>query len=216
LGFNIIIHAATLEELKPIQNNILTQTPGIRVICAAQDSSVAVNWDQFMEPLKDLNITVLINNVGVAGVNGCGFNALEKASCEAIEQNIRINAIFPTQLTRNLLPILSTNSPSLILNLTSASLWTKPPFLSVYTGTKGYNLAWSQCLRHELRMLQKEVECKAVMTGAVRTTGYSIPENFWTPNADDYAESMLARAGSSAPVFYGSWKHQIQVLPSIA
>lgn len=211
LGFNVIIHAATQEELKVVQNEIMLQTPGVHVICAPQDSSAEVNWDEFMEPLKNLNITVLINNVGVSAINGCGFNALERASCQAIEQNIRINAIFPTQLTRNLLPALSVNSPSLILNLTSASVWTKPPLISVYTGTKAYNLMWSECLRNELRLLGKDIECKAIMTGAVSTTGYSIAENFWTPNSDTYAESMLARAGASGPMYYGIWKHQLQV-----
>jgi 17beta-estradiol 17-dehydrogenase / very-long-chain 3-oxoacyl-CoA reductase len=209
LGFNVIIHARTLEELTPVKEAILAKHPDIDVVCVAQDAAVRFDWTDFMAPLKDLRITVLINNVATS--LPVPFNALETATEDAIERCIRVNTIFPTQITKNLLPKLIENSPSIILNMCSASIYVPPPFILTYAGTKAYNVVWSRGLHNELRLLRRDVTCKAVMTGSVQSEGNSIPVSTFVPSSQDYARSMLARANSSGPVYNGYWRHSLQV-----
>ena len=210
LKFNVIIHARTVEELEPVKAEINKRHPDVTVVCIAQDASLKVDWPQFMKQIADLNITVLVNNVGTS----IPLNTLETATDEQIEGVMRINTIFPTQLTRNLLPSLIKNSPSLILTMCSASCYAPIAFLGVYCGTKASNLAWSESLYNELRLMKRDVDCKAVMTGEVSSYGYNIPVSAFAPAADDYAKSLLSRAGSSGPVYNGYWRHTIQVSPS--
>lgn len=209
LNFNVIIHARTMEELTPVKEALMAKHPDVEVVCIAQDAAARVDWPQFMEQLKGLRITVLINNVAMS--LPVPFNALETASEDAIEQTIRVNAIFPSQLTKNVLPILVENSPSIILNLCSAAIYAPPPFIPIYTGTKGYNLIWSKALHNELHLLKRDVACKAVMTGSVQSDGNSVPTGTFVPSSTDYARSLLARANSSGPVYNGYWRHTLQV-----
>ncbi|KIM26338.1 hypothetical protein M408DRAFT_25533 [Serendipita vermifera MAFF 305830] len=211
LHFNVILHARTVEELEPVKEEIHKLYPGTRVVCLAQDAAVKVDWPHLLNQVKDLNITVLVNNVGTSSPF-LPFDSLEKSEDDQIEAVIRVNTIFPTQITRNLLPTLMNNSPSLILNICSGSTYAPMAFLGIYCGSKASNLAWSQSLRNELRLLKRDVECKAVMTGNVATNGNSIPVDTFVPSAKVYAKSLLARADSSGPVYNGYWRHTPQLL----
>lgn len=168
-------------------------------------------WSQLLEPVNNLRITILINNLGL---NAAPFNSFERQTEEQIETNIRINNIFPTQLTKNLLPILIANSPALILNIGSHAELAPPPLLTVYSAVKSYARTWSIGLRNELRLLGRDVECKLVMTGGV-SSGLGRAVTLTRPSAEHYAQSLLARAGSGGPVYNGYWGHTLLVSPSI-
>ncbi|KAG8853184.1 hypothetical protein FRB91_005332 [Serendipita sp. 411] len=211
LGFNVVLHAMTIEELKPVQEEILKRNPGVSVLCLAQDAGIPVDWTRVMEQLKPLNITVLINNVGTSAP--VPFNVLDKATDDAIETVIRVNTIFPTQITRNLLPQLVSSGPSLILNICSGSTYAPMGFLSVYCGGKSYNLTWSKSLYNELRMLRRPVDCKAVMTGNVQSHGNDQGVGLFTPDSDTYARSLLKRVNISGPLYYGYRRHALQAIP---
>jgi 17beta-estradiol 17-dehydrogenase / very-long-chain 3-oxoacyl-CoA reductase len=213
LGFNVIIHSKTIEEVQPVEKAIKELYPSVTVVSLAQDAGIAVDWPMFMEQLDGLNITVLINNVGASAP--VPFQPLDKVSVGAIECSIHINSIFPTQLTAKLLPTLIHNSPSLILNICSGSTYVPCGFISVYCGSKAYNLVWSKAMYNELKLLRRDVKCKAVMTGSVSTEGHSIPEGLFVPSAEMYARSTLARANCSGPEYIGWARHRIQVSPLI-
>src|ERR1700761_2093373 len=135
LGFNIILHARTLPELDSTKFEIEATRPGVQVICLAHDAGEAVdNWSKFLQPVAGLNITVLVNNVGTS----CPLTSLDRLTDKEIDWCIRVNSTFPTQLTRNLLPSLIQNSPSLILNICSAATMLPFGFLTIYAGSKTY------------------------------------------------------------------------------
>jgi 17beta-estradiol 17-dehydrogenase / very-long-chain 3-oxoacyl-CoA reductase len=208
MRFNLVLHSRSLDKLKAVQQEILTLHPGIQVVCIAHDASKAVsNWDKLLEPINNLRITILINNLGVTVAP---YNSFERQTDEQIEESIRINNIFPTQLTKHILPILVVNSPALILNIGSGAELAPPPLITVYSATKSYVRTWSTGLRNELRLLGHDVECKLVMTSGV-TSGLNRPETFFRPSAEHYARSLLARAGSNGPVYNGYWGHTLKV-----
>jgi short-subunit dehydrogenase len=69
------------------------------------------NWD-------GIYLTVLVNNAGGGPVDPVCQPIWESAELQTIE-NVSLNALFPLQLTRVLLPILLRNSPSLIINVST-------------------------------------------------------------------------------------------------
>jgi len=120
---------------------------------------------------------------------------------------MRVNKIFPTQLTRNLLPGLIKNSPSLIVNMCSGSSYAPIAFLGVYCGTKASNLAWSESLYNKLRLMKRDVECKAAMTGEVSSYGYNVRvAAVFAPalRASPEAMSTLSRESQDIRYEYGS------------
>lgn len=208
MKFNLVLHSRSLDKLKTVQQEILSRHPGIQIVCIAHDASKPVsNWDKLLDSVNNLRITVLINNLGAVVAS---YNSFERQTDEQIEEGIRINNIFPTQLTKHILPILVVNSPALILNIGSGAELAPPPLLTVYSAAKSYVRTWSIGLRNELRLLGRDVECKLVMTSGV-TSGLNRPETFFRPSAEHYARSLLARAGSSGPVYNGYWGHTIKV-----
>lgn len=181
LGFNVIIHSFSEEELAPARNEFAFKYPQITVKMLVQDSSVVVDWLNLIKHVEGLNITVLINNVGASPTP---FKPLDIISDDVIEKCIRVNSIFPTQFTRNLLPTLIERSPSLILDICSASNCARSGFITVYCGSKAYSLVWSQALYHELKLLKRDVECKAVMTENIQTYGHNVRTTLVTPTAE--------------------------------
>jgi 17beta-estradiol 17-dehydrogenase / very-long-chain 3-oxoacyl-CoA reductase len=209
LKFNVVIHGRSKDKLDAVQAEILKEHPETTVVCLVHDAGEKADWPRLIKQVEGLNITILINNVGSS--RPCPFNSLEAATDEQIETVIRVNTIFPTQLTRNLLPTLLKNSPSLILNLTSAGIIFPPPFITVYCGTKAYNVVWSRALTNEMRYLNRDVTVKAVMTAEVQSESYDRPTQAFRPTAKVYAQSLLARADSSGSVYTGWWRHSLLV-----
>jgi 17beta-estradiol 17-dehydrogenase / very-long-chain 3-oxoacyl-CoA reductase len=188
MKFNLVLHSRSLDKLKTVQQEILTRYPGIQVVCIAHDASKTVsNWNKLLEPVNNIHITVLINNLGV---NVSPYNSFERQTDEQIEESIRVNNIFPTQLTKHILPILVVNSPALILNIGSGAELAPPPLLTVYSAAKSYVRTWSTGLRNELRLLGRDVECKLVMTSGV-TSGLNRPETLFRPSAEHYARRYV-------------------------
>jgi 17beta-estradiol 17-dehydrogenase / very-long-chain 3-oxoacyl-CoA reductase len=209
LKFNVVIHGRSKHKLDAVRAEILKEHSETTVVCLEHDAGEKTDWPQLMKQVEGLNITILINNVGSS--RPCPFNSLEAATDEQIETVIRVNTIFPTQITRNLLPTLLKNTPSLILNLTSAGIQFPPPFISVYCGTKAYDVIWSQALTNEMQYLNRDVTVKAVMTAEVQSESYDRPTQAFRPTAKVYAQSLLARADSSGAVYNGWWRHSLLV-----
>jgi 17beta-estradiol 17-dehydrogenase / very-long-chain 3-oxoacyl-CoA reductase len=77
---------------------------------------------------------------------------------------------FPTQITRALLPHLIKNAPGLILNISSFAALYPSPRLSVYAGSKAFNLAWSASLKAEMRAEEKDVDVLGIVIAKAQST----------------------------------------------
>jgi len=94
-------------------------------------------------------VDVLINNAGV--VRGAPF--WEHDPQRDIEATMRVNALAPMWLTRELLPAMIADSsrPKRILNIASAAATLANPNMSVYAASKWALLGWSESVRLELQ-----------------------------------------------------------------
>jgi 17beta-estradiol 17-dehydrogenase / very-long-chain 3-oxoacyl-CoA reductase len=161
-GFNLVIHGRNVEKLAKVQSELQAAHTGVDVITICADASQRIDdWDALLAPLKELHITILINNVGNS--QSGSYFPVDRVSDEDIYTLIHTNDIFPTLLTKHMLPKLIANAPSLILNIGSVSGAMGVPLLAVYSGTKAYNLTFSRAVYNDLRLLGHDnVECKAV------------------------------------------------------
>ena len=197
-GFNIVLHGRNPHKLQAVEKEIRTNYPGRAIVCLLHDGSK--NSQMNLEEIKDLPVSILVNNVGVGPVN-----ELAKLSNDEINETITLNTAFPSQLTRNLLPQLSKH-PSLILNVSSYAGLFPPPYLAVYAGTKAYNNAFSISLAREL----ENIEVISLITGSVNTGSNTKPVTFMRPDAATYAERILATAGCGKKSIMPYWPHAIQ------
>ncbi len=196
--FNVILHGRNPVKLKLVEAEIKTKHPENKVVCLLHDGSKNSRLD--ISAIKDLPITVLVNNAGVGPIN-----ELAKFSSDEIDKTITLNTAFPSQLTRSLLPYL--NKKSLILNVASYAGLFPPPYLAVYAATKAYNNAFSISLAREL----ENIEVISLITGSVNTGSNTKPVTFMRPSAATYARHVLGIVGCGKKSIMPYWPHAVQV-----
>lgn len=93
------------------------------------------------------DVTLLINNAGIARVGG--FFAED--SVEAAREQLETNFFGPLRLSQAFAPVLAANGGGAILNVLSIASWISTPALAVYGATKSAAWSLTNGLRHGLR-----------------------------------------------------------------
>ncbi len=209
-GFNVIIHGRNPTKLENVKRQLTADYPNARFRIAVLDASSVTNKqiEELVATFSDIDITVLINNVG-AGVK---VQTLEESSAEEVDSAMNVNARFPAQVTRAMLPKLTGSpGPKLIMNIGSlADLGA--PYVVVYDGCKAFNVSMSSCLSAELRVEGKtDIEVIAIPVGkVVETTHMKEPATFFNPTARTMARAALQRVGCGRVVVVGYFGHAVQ------
>ncbi|MHA4844175.1 SDR family NAD(P)-dependent oxidoreductase [Flavitalea antarctica] len=109
----------------------------------SQDNSAVIIFNKICS--LGIEINMLINNAGIGNTR-----FFEEESSRFFEKQIRINVLATTMLTHLFVPMLKTNSPSHILNVSSLACFFSLPKKQVYGGTKSFIYFFSRSLRQEL------------------------------------------------------------------
>jgi|SRR5450755_3160981 NAD(P)-dependent dehydrogenase (short-subunit alcohol dehydrogenase family) len=99
------------------------------------------------------DVTLLINNAGIANVGGF----LAEDSIEAARTQLETNFFGLLRLSQAFAPVLAGNGGGAILNVLSVASWLNSPRLAVYGATKSAAWALTNGLRHELRAQNTQV-----------------------------------------------------------
>ena len=173
--------------------------------------------DNFVASIDGLDLTVLVNNVG----GGVKIQPLEYNTAEDLDFSINVNARFPSQLTRALLPKLARpDGPTLIMIIGSIAD-SGVPYATVYGGSKAFNMAMSSSLVVEVKTEGKNIEVLAIPVGRVTDVAhFKEPSSFFTPTARTMARACVDRVGCGRQVVVGYVGHAMQkfvidLLPSI-
>jgi NAD(P)-dependent dehydrogenase (short-subunit alcohol dehydrogenase family) len=92
------------------------------------------------------DVTLLINNAGIASVGGF----LAEGSVESARQQLETNFFGPLRLSQAFAPVLAANGGGAIVNVLSIASWINRPLLGIYGATKSAAWALTNSLRHEL------------------------------------------------------------------
>ncbi|CCF40246.1 estradiol 17-beta-dehydrogenase 12-A [Colletotrichum higginsianum] len=197
-GFNVVIHGRNDVKLEGVRHDLAARHPGrefrIMVGDAVALGAGAPLWDVMLAPLENLNLRVLVNNVGGVPMVPV-MRRLDESTVGEIADNVHMNALFPTLLSSILLPRLTGPAePALIVNVGSLAD-VGPPLLSFYGGSKAYMNALSTSMAEELALDGVDVEVLGMRVGPVATrTELMQPRVFW-PSAETMAQSILDRVG---------------------
>lgn len=198
MQFNLILHGRSQEKLEAISREILKVHTHIKIRYLIQDSSI--NNPPDITAIRELPITVLVNNVGVGPIK-----ELARFTETEIDATINVNILFSTRLTYHLLPVLA--RPSLILNISSYAGLNPPPYLAIYAATKAYNNAFSKSLSLEL----EGIESISILTGGVHTGSNKKPVSFLRPSSEVFAKSVLRVVGCGKKSVMPYWPHAVQL-----
>lgn len=93
------------------------------------------------------DVTLLINNAGIASVGGF----IAAGSVDSTREQFETNFYGPLRMSQAFAPVLAANGGGGILNVLSVASWINRPLLGVYGATKSAAWALTNGLRQELR-----------------------------------------------------------------
>lgn len=219
-GFNIILHGRNQTKINGLIAELRTQWPDHSYesfICDATDrESWAEKFDSLVKRLNgsNINLTILVNNIGGNPDVARSFTPLSEYGVEELTRLVDMNATFPAQVTRAVLPVLQRNQPSLILNMASAvgTEAVTMPYLVGYSGGKAFNRQFSKSLRMEMVATGNEsVEVMSIIAAKVQSGGMVTGTNWIVPSSREFARSVLGKVGCGRGEVTGWWSHSLQM-----
>lgn len=213
-SFNVILHGRNDTKIQGLIKTLRKEFPDTEFESFICDAANREKWSPAFDGLlatieqRNINLTILVNNVG--GTRA--FDCLGDYKYENLNALIDTNAVFPTQITRALLPTLISNKPSLIVNMSSMGGVLPLPFLSGYNGSKAFNRHLSKSLRMELMAEgHSEVEVLSIIAASVQSAGMTVETSMVVPSSKAFAGSVLGLVGCGREEFNGWWAHAIQL-----
>jgi uncharacterized protein len=169
-GYNLVLVARSAEKLNQVAAELQTQH-GIRVTVVPLDlvepSGPKFLFDQLGR--ERINVDILVNNAGY----GAFGKFAQMPETEILDQ-IQLNVIALTRLTKLFLAPMLERRSGRIMNVASTAAFQPGPLMAVYYATKAYVLSFSEALANELRGSGITVSCfcpGATNTGFAKRAG---------------------------------------------
>lgn len=216
LHFNLIMIGRNEEKLNKCSSSIKGANPDIKILqicCDAKDlEGMQRGISEIVERTKKIDLSILINNVGIG--QG-GRKKLEYLEEEDVKDCIVVNCLFPTLLTKALLPSLKRHiGPKLIINMSSVAALVMNPLSAVYCATKAFNRQFSIALTSEYR--ENGIDSLAVMPGFVSTPMTGMEPSLLCCRADECVDAVFDWVIDQSSLGLNDilevvphWKHQL-------
>jgi uncharacterized protein len=166
-GYDLLLVARNKQLLQTLAGRIKAQT-GRHAEVMVADLSDTKGLRTLESRLRtDANITMLVNNAGVASAA-----PLADSDVEQMTAMIALNVTALTRLTQAVIPGFIARKSGAIINIASIVALAPELLNGVYSASKAYVLAYSQSLTHELA--GKGIRVQAVLPGATRTALWTL------------------------------------------
>lgn len=166
-GANLVLVARREDELDALAVE-LRRSHGVTVTVVPVDLSRPNAASGLHETLVGQGITVSIL-VNCAGLATTGL--FTDTAPEAVHNQLAINVIALTEITRAFVPGLLTAGEGAVVNIASVTGYHPTPGMAVYSASKAYVLNFTEALAYELR--DSAVRVLALSPGPTRTEFYA-------------------------------------------
>lgn len=208
LGLNMVLVSRTEEKLKNQAKEIQEKFKVETKIIAADFTEQTSIYDEIKQQLSNLDIGVLVNNVGVSYSYPEFFDVFAKDE-KTVSNMINCNITSVTKMTAIVLPSMVEKRKGVIINNASGSGRIPAPLLTVYSASKAYVDFFSRALNTEYK--SKGIIVQSLCPYFVSTKLSALRKNFMTPTPNEFVSSALATVNSQ-PVTNGCLVHNLQVI----
>ena len=161
-GHNVIMIALPGSPAQAIADDVMAIYPvEVQVYLFDLTDETALKT-QVQDIAANYAVDFLINNVGIGGTA-----SFVTSSLEAIDRILLLNVRCTTLMTKLLLPSLTANSKSYIINIASIAAFTPIAYKTVYPASKAFIASFSLGLQYELAELG--VQVSVVYPGPIMT-----------------------------------------------
>ena len=171
-GYNLIITGRREAKIKALADELSNSySSDVEVILVELSNSTQV--DDLIENIKDRDIHFLVNNAGFGTTKFFSNETLE-----LYEKMIHVHILAHMKIVYAILPEMIKKRAGTIINVSSAGAFLPSPKTVVYSGTKAFQVAFTESLYMELE--GTGVQVQVVCPGLTKTDMHvrlGIPEN---------------------------------------
>ncbi|GIX72175.1 inactive hydroxysteroid dehydrogenase-like protein 1 [Caerostris extrusa] len=208
-GLNVIIISRNKEKLEKTAQEIEKDFKVQTFIIQADFSHGREIYKNIAEQLKDKEIGILINNVGVMyDYPELFMNVPEKKLWELININIASVAM----MTYVIIPQMVQRKKSIIVNISSISSFYPLPLMAVYSASKVFVDWFSRALSYEYKddgIIVQSLIPSYIATNLVRFSSFLQRPSFIVPDPKRFVNSAIQTIGVSNRTT-GFWSHGFQ------
>ncbi|KAF6209362.1 hypothetical protein GE061_015109 [Apolygus lucorum] len=191
LGCDIVLISRNQEKLdataRDVEVRFKVATKTIQADFSTLDEQM---YSRIKSELEDLDVGVLVNNVGTSCEHPEYFLELEKHLGMSYQSMLNVNIASMVQMTSFVLPRMVQKHKGLIINVSSQASKMPTPLYTVYGATKSFVTKFSQDLDTECRT--KGVHVHVLTTGLVTTKLSGVEKSsFISPSPQTYVKSAL-------------------------
>jgi len=206
-GMNVVLVSRNKKALEELADDI-EETHNVKTCVIVADFTDNRAVGEVVNKLKekDLDIGILVNNVGVFGPHFMPFLELEE---KMVRDMINVNIMVATLLCHAVLPGMNKKNKGAIINMCSSTSFYTMPYLSVYSATKHYISAFTAGLQAEnsgSKVIIQELDPGQVSTNM--TKDLIEISSIEAPPPRALVESSLATLGFTSQTG-GWWFHSL-------
>ncbi|XP_064399134.1 very-long-chain 3-oxoacyl-CoA reductase-like [Halichondria panicea] len=207
-GLNVVLMSRSQEKLDKVATEIKAKYAGREVRVVPVDFSQGAEiFPQIAESVQDLDIGILVNNVGLGNEHPEMFL---KMSIERMRKMVELNIQALMHMSHVIMPQMVTKGRGLVINLSSASAIRPMIMFGSYASTKSFVEFFSTSL--SLEYASKGIIVQTVAPFFVATAMSGIRRSNWmVADANQYARSALATVGIMS-FTHGTLSHSIQAV----
>ncbi|XP_038892142.1 very-long-chain 3-oxoacyl-CoA reductase-like protein At1g24470 [Benincasa hispida] len=213
-GLNVILVSRSSTKLKAVSKDIQSEFPDTKVKIIEldfTDDDISAGIAEIKEVIEDLDVGILINNVGITYPNASFFHEVD----EKVWMNVfKVNVKGTTWVTKAVLPKMIKKNKGAIVNIGSGAAVIVPshPLYAIYAATKAYVDQLSRSLHVEYKDWGIDVQCQVplyVATEMASRVASVSRASLFIPSADDYVKASIRRIGYE-PRCTPYWAHSLQ------
>ena len=189
-GMRLVLLSRTQEKLEKLAEELPTESRCVAVDFASANEN---DWDRVAKAIEDVEVGVLINNVGMSYPHAMYLN---EVSVELETALLRVNVVSCLRMCRIVIPGMLKRRRGAIVNIGSAAGTVLPsdPLYSIYAGSKSFVDGFSRSLHTELKPFGIDVQLQAPLYVATKMAKIRRPSTT-VPSPDQYARAAVREIG---------------------
>lgn len=203
-GLNIVLISRTQSKLDQLAFE-LRDKYNIETKVIAADFSYPAIYHAIESELSNLEIAVLVNNVGVSYEHPMYFHEVPS---EDVTKLINVNSLSCARMTHMILLAMLKRNKGVIMNLGSEAGEFPTPLLSEYAATKAFIKLFTKSVAYEYRD-KPDIIIQFINPCVVSTNMSKMRPSYFSPTPSAYVSGVLKTVGKLS-VTSGCFQHELQ------
>ncbi|CAL1545176.1 unnamed protein product [Lymnaea stagnalis] len=204
-GLNVVLISRTLSKLSEMAKEVEERFKVKTLVISADFTQVDI-YDDIKAKLANLDIGVLVNNVGMSYDHPEYFGEVNQP--EFVQNIIHMNCTSVAKMTEIVLPEMTKKGCGYIINIGSSAGSNPTPFLTIYSATKAFVDTFSQGLQHEYSSRGITIQIVVPYFVVSKLSKFRRASMF-VPSPTSFVKNALNTVGVQ-PRTTGYWAHEIQ------